>query len=68
MKKRLMAAAVALFVSSAPVSAAPVQNEIMFMLDSSDGPYDPAYGNWNAQIGWVQNFINQTHRADGSNA
>jgi len=68
MKKRLMAAAVALFVSSAPVSAAPVQNEIMFMLDSSGGLYDPAYSNWNAQIGWVQNFINQTHRADGSNA
>ena len=67
MKKRLMAAAVALFVSSAPVSAAPVQNEIMFMLDSSGGLNDRADSNWNAQIGWVQNFINQTHRADGSN-
>ena len=67
MKKSLMAAAVALFVSSAPVSAAPVQNEIMFMLDSSGGLNDRADSNWNAQIGWVQNFINQTHRADGSN-
>ena len=68
MKKTLRAAVAALFVSATPVAAAPVQNEIMFMLDSSGGLYDSAFANWNAQIGWVQNFIDQTHRADGSNA
>lgn len=68
MKKTLRAAVAAIFVTATPVAAAPVQNEVMFMLDSSGGLYDPAFANWNAQIGWVQNFINQTHRADGSNA
>lgn len=68
MRKSLRAAVAAVFISATPVAAAPVQNEIMFMLDSSGGLFDPAYNNWNSQIGWVQNFINQTHRADGSNA
>lgn len=71
MKKILRAAVAAFLVSGTPVasvSAAPVQNEIMFMLDSSGGLFDSAYSNWQAQIGWVQNFIDQTHRADGSNA
>lgn len=68
MKKSLMAALAAFVISGTPVAAAPVQNEIMFMMDSSGGLYDPAYANWNTQINWVQNFINQTHRADGSNA
>ena len=68
MKKSLMAALAACVISGTPVAAAPVQNEIMFMMDSSGGLYDPAYANWNAQIGWVQNFIDQTNRADGSNA
>lgn len=71
MKKFVRAAVAAVLVSGSPVasvSAAPVQNEIMFMLDSSGGLYDSAYSNWQAQIGWVQNFIDQTHRADGSNA
>ena len=71
MKKSLFAAVAAIFVSTssiAPVDAAPVRNKVMFMMDSSGGLYDPAFANWAAQIGWVENFINQTHRADGSNA
>lgn len=71
MKNSLLAAVAAIFVAVTPVAptaAAPVQNEIMFLMDSSGGLYDSAYANWNAEINWVQNFINQTHRADGSNA
>ena len=48
----------AFFVSRAPAQPAPVQSEIMAILDSF-------YTNWNAKMGWVQNFIDQNPRADG---
>ena len=48
----------AFFVSRAPAQPAPVQNEIMAILDS-------VYTNWSAKIGWVQNFIDQPDIARG---
>ena len=68
MKKSLMAALAAVFVSSAPIQAAPVQNEILFLMDSSGSMFDTNYLYWQSSIDWVQNFVDQTHRADGSNA
>ena len=44
------AAMAAFFVSRAPAQPAPVQSEIMAILDSF-------YTNWSAKIGWVQKFI-----------
>lgn len=48
-----------------------MQNEILFLMDSSGSirasGADP-YQYWQQQIDWVQNFVDQTHRADGSNA
>ena len=58
MKKFFAAAMAAFFVSRAPAQPAPVQSEIMAILDSF-------YTNWNAKIGWVQNFIDQNPRGDG---
>ena len=58
MKKFFAAAMAAFFVSRAPAQPAQVQSEIMAILDSF-------YTNWNANIGWVQNFIDQNPRGDG---
>ena len=58
MKKFFAAAMAAFFVSRAPAQPAPVQSEIMAILDSF-------YTNWSAKIGWVQNFIDQTPPGDG---
>ena len=46
MNQFLAAAMVAFFVSRAPAQPAPVQSQIMAILDSF-------YTNWNAKIGWV---------------
>ena len=58
MKKFFAAAMAAFLVSRAPAQPAPVQSEIMAILDS-------LYTNWNAKIGWVHNFIDQNSRGDG---
>ena len=58
MQKFFAATITAFFVSGASAQPAPVQSEIMAILDSF-------YTNWNAKIGWVQNFIDQTPRGDG---
>ncbi|MAJ93847.1 MAG: hypothetical protein EVA87_00120 [Rhodospirillaceae bacterium] len=58
MKNFFAEAMAAFFVSRAPAQPAPVQIEIMAILDSF-------HTNSNAKTGWVQNFIDQTLRADG---
>lgn len=74
MKKSLIAAFTALFMSSAPVGAGPVQNEILFLMDMSGSMLAPSthpdgiYAYWQQEIDFVQNFVDQTYRADGSNA
>jgi hypothetical protein len=74
MRKSLIAAFAAFFISGAPVSAAPVQNEIIFLMDMSGSMLAPGthpqgqYAYWQQEIDFVQSFIDQTWRADGSNA
>lgn len=71
MKKFLMAALAAVFLSSAPTvpaMAGPVQNEVLFLMDSSGSMFDSTFSKWQSSIDWVRNFVDETHRADGSNA
>ncbi len=68
MKKILAAAVTAVLAWPAPAQAAPVQNEILFLMDSSGSMFDTGYAKWQSSIDWVRNFVDQTHRADGSNA
>ncbi len=53
MKKSIIAAMAAFLISGAPVSAGPVQNEILFLMDSSGSLFDTGYVNWQAEIDWV---------------
>ena len=74
MKKSLIAAFAALFMSSAPVAAGPVQNEILFLMDMSGSLRAPSthpdgnFAYWQQEINFVQSFVDQTYRADGGNA
>lgn len=70
----LAAFCLAVLPPKGPASAGPVENEILFLMDmsgsmaASSGHPDGIYAYWLQEIAFVQNFIDQTHRADGGNA